>query len=95
MKKIFYVGVIIGGIFGIVIALSMDLVLGNTLGGGWSDAVAHDLNRLFKTNLSSDNILVIIGVVLSISIIGLIGAFIGGIFSIMIARIFVILTKER
>lgn len=95
MKKVFYIGVIGGGLFGIIIALSMDLILGNTLGGGWREAVASDLNRLFNTNLQKDSLIVIIGVIISIGIIGLVGAFIGGIFSLMIARILIILTKER
>lgn len=95
MKRAFYVGTVLGGLFGIIIALSMDLILGNTLGGGWSDAVAKDLNRLFNANFSNTSIIVIIGVIISIGIIGVIGAFIGGIFGIMIARIFLALTKER
>lgn len=95
MKKAFYVGAIIGGLFGIIIALSMDLVLGETLGGGWRKAVANDLNKLFNSNLSENNIIVLIGVVISIGIIGLFGSIIGGIFSVMIARIFFILSRGR
>lgn len=95
MKKAFYVGVIAGGLFGIIIALSMDLVLGETLGGGWRKAVANDLNKLFNSNLSENNIIVLIGVVISIGIIGLFGSIIGGIFSVMIARIFLVLSRGR
>lgn len=95
MKKAFYVGVIAGGLFGIIIALSMDLVLGETLGGGWRKAVANDLNKLFNSNLSENNIIVLIGVFISIGIIGLFGSIIGGIFSVMIARIFLILSRGR
>jgi uncharacterized membrane protein len=94
VKRAFYIGVILGGILGIAVALSMDLILGKSLGGGWSEAVANDLNRLFKTDLPPDNFIVIIGVIIAVSIIGAFGAFIGGIFSVMIARLFRALTKN-
>lgn len=94
MKRAFYIGVILGGILGVAVALSMDLILGKSLGGGWSEAVANDLNRLFKTDLSPNNFIVIIGVIIVVGIIGAFGAFIGGIFSVMIARLFQALTKN-
>ncbi len=95
MKKAFYIGAVAGGLLGIVISLSMDLLLGNALGGGWSEAVAHDLNNLFRTNLPQTHVLVILGVFVVISIIAAFGSFIGGVFSVMIARLFIMLTKER
>ncbi len=73
----------------------MDLLLGNTLGGGWSEAVAHDLNSLFKTNLPQYHVIVILGVFVVIGIIASIGSFIGGVFSVMIARLFLMLTKGK
>lgn len=95
MKKAFYIGVILGGILGVVVALSMDLLLGESLGGGWREAVANDLNRTFQSHFSQNNILVIIGTILVISLIGGFGAIIGGICSVIIARFFKTLTKER
>ena len=94
MKKAFYAGAIFGGVLGIVVALSMDLLLGQSIGGGWSEAVAHDLNNLFKTNLSNHHFIVILGVLVVISFIGLFGSFIGGVFFVMAARLFKMLTKE-
>ncbi len=93
MKKAFYVGAIFGGVLGIVVALSMDILLGQSIGGGWSEAVAHDLNYLFKTNLSNHHFIVILGVLVVISFIGLFGSFIGGVFSVMAVRLFKMLTK--
>ena len=93
MKKAFYVGAIFGGVLGIVVALSMDILLGQSIGGGWSEAVAHDLNYLFKTNLSNHHFIVILGVLVVISFIGLFGSFIGGVFFVMAARIFRMLAK--
>ena len=49
---------------------------------------------MFKANLSPSNFIVIIGVIIVVSIISAFGSFIGGIFSVMIARLQV-LTKER
>lgn len=95
MKKAFYVGIIAGGLLGVAIALSMDLLLGESLGGGWSEAVANDLNRLFNANFSNTHFLVIIGVIFVVGIIGAFGAFVGGICSVMIARLFTMLTKEK
>jgi len=94
MKKAFYVGAAIGGLLGVVVALSMDLLLGQSIGGGWSSAVAHDLNHLLKLNLSEHHFIVIIGVVVVISFIGLFGSFVGGVFFVMAARLFKMLTKE-
>ncbi|HEX8949840.1 MAG TPA: hypothetical protein VF790_12795 [Dissulfurispiraceae bacterium] len=95
MKRAFYIGLIAGGLLGIVVALSMDLLLGKSLGGGWSEAVAHDLNHLLNTNMPQTHIVVIIGVVIVVGIIGAFGAFLGGIVSVMIARLFTMLTKEK
>jgi len=95
VKKAFYAGAVAGGILGLTVALSMDLMFGQSFGGGWSEAVANDLNRMFKANLSPSNFIVIIGVIIVVGIIGAFGSFIGGIFSVMIARLFQVLTKER
>ena len=95
MKKAFYIGAVAGGLLGIIISLSMDLLLGQALGGGWSEAVAHDLNNLFRTNLPQTHVLVILGVIVVIGIIAAFGAFIGGVFSLMVARLFIMLTKGK
>jgi hypothetical protein len=95
IKKAFYIGVILGGALGIAIALSMDIILGKVLGSGWREAVANDLNRIFQAGFSENHFIVIIGTIIVIGIIGVFGAFIGGIFSVMIARLFEMLTKEH
>lgn len=95
MKKAFYVGLIVGGIMGVVVALSMDLILGKSLGGGWSEAVAHDLNRMFDMTLPQDHICVISGVVIVIGIIGAIGSFIGGVSFLMVARLLLMISRGK
>lgn len=94
MKKAFYVGAVLGGILGVVVALSMDLLLGQSIGGGWSNAVAHDLNQLFKSDLSNNHVIVIAGVIVVVGLIGLFGSFVGGVFFVMASRLFKMLTKE-
>lgn len=94
MKKAFYVGAVLGGILGVVVALSMDMLLGESIGGGWSNAVAHDLNQLFKSDLSNNHVIVIAGVIVVVGLIGLFGSFVGGVFFVMAARLFKMLTKE-
>ena len=94
MKKAFYVGAVVGGILGVIVALSMDMLLGESIGGGWSNAVAHDLNQLFKSDLSNNHVIVIAGVIVVVGLIGLFGSFVGGVFFVMASRLFKMLTKE-
>ncbi len=95
MKKAFCIGALAGGALGVVVALTMDMLLGQNPGGGWSEAVASDLNHLFKTNFSTHHVIVIIGVVLVVGCIGAFGAFAGGTFTVLIAKLFEALTKEK
>jgi len=95
MKKAFYIGIILGGILGVTVALSMDILLGGTLGGGWREAVANDLNRMFHAGFSQNHFLVIIGTIIVIGIIGGFGSIIGGIGAVIIARFFKMLLREK
>jgi hypothetical protein len=94
VKKAFYLGAVLGGILGVTVALSMDMLLGESIGGGWRTAVAHDLNQMFSSNLSNNHVVVIAGVIIVVGLIGLFGSFVGGVFFVMAARLFKILTKE-
>ncbi|HET6514056.1 MAG TPA: hypothetical protein VFG09_02770 [Thermodesulfovibrionales bacterium] len=95
MKRAFSIGAVVGGILGIAVALSMDLLLGGAVGGGWREAVAHDLGSLFGRPFGQNSFFVIIGVVFVLGIIGAFGAFVGGIFGLMIGRLLSFLTKEH
>ncbi|HYA26988.1 MAG TPA: hypothetical protein VEE82_03230 [Thermodesulfovibrionales bacterium] len=95
MKRGFFIGAICGAILGVIISLSMDLVLGDALGGGWREAVAHDLGALFGTTFGNNSFVVLTGVVAVIGFIAAFGAFVGGIFGVMITRLFSFLTKEE
>ena len=93
MKKGFYIGSLCGGILGVIIALSMDLVLGGALGSGWREAVAHDLEALTGKTFGINSVVVLLGVALVVGFIGAFGALVGGIFGVMLARLFSFLTK--
>lgn len=94
MKRGFYIGAIFGGLLGIVISFSMDLVLGDVLGGGWREAVAHDLGALTGRAFGNNSFFVIVGVVLIVSFIAAFGAITGGMFGVMLSRLLSFLTKE-
>jgi hypothetical protein len=95
MKKPFRIGAAIGGVLGVTVARTMDLILGQGLGEGWSEAVAHDLNRLLGLSLSSGHFLVTIGVILVVSFMGLFGALACGTFSVLVSKFFEVLTREK
>ncbi len=80
---------------GLVISLSMDLILGNALGGGWREAVAHDLGALTGKTFGQNSPFVWTGAVLIIGFIAAFGAFIGGVFGVMVTRLFSFLIKEQ
>jgi hypothetical protein len=73
----------------------MDLLLGDSMGGTWRDAVAHDLGALFGGSFSKNSPLVLAGTALVIGFIAAFGAFIGGIASVMITRLLHLLTKDQ
>lgn len=93
MKKGFYIGALFGGLSGVIIALTMDLLLGNALGGGWKDAVAHDLAALTGKAVDPQSWVVFSGVAVIVGIIGLVGAAVGGFFGVLLARLLSFLTK--
>jgi len=95
LKRGFIIGAIFGGVLGVVISLSMDLVLGGALGGGWREAVAHDLGVLFRMSFDNNSFFVVAGVFVVVGFIAAFGALVGGIFGVMIARLFSFLTKEE
>jgi hypothetical protein len=87
-NRIFRIGATLGGLLGILIAVGMDYVSGDVPGGGWTGAVAHDLS------LSPDNPATIIVAFLSVGIMVLISAMLGGICGLMLDRFFKIFTQE-
>jgi hypothetical protein len=87
-SRIFRIGATLGGLLGILVVVGMDYVSGDVPGGGWIGAVAHDLS------LSPDSPTAIIIAFLSVGIMVLISAALGGICGLMLDRFFKIFTQE-
>ncbi len=88
MKSPFKIGFWGGFILGIFVCLSMDLMLGGSLGGGWGEAVSNDLYRIMGVRYPTSHPVVIFGVAAVISLVGLIGGMMGGFFASVTARFF-------
>lgn len=84
----FRIGSAIGGLIGILIALGMDHLSGDVPGGGWTGAVAHDLN-LPQASLGSYIIAVIV-----VGFMVIISAGLGGLCGLALERFFKIFTQE-
>lgn len=95
MKKGFFIGAVCGGVLGIIICLSMDLVLGGALGGGWREAVAHDLGAIFGSTFDQNSFVVLLGVFVVIGFVAAFGAVVGGVFGVMVTRLLSFLIKEE
>jgi hypothetical protein len=95
VKKGFFIGAVCGGVLGVIICLSMDLVLGEALGGGWREAVAHDLGAIFGSTFDRNSFAVLFGVFVVIGFVAAFGALIGGVFGVMVTRLLSFLTKEE
>lgn len=95
MKKAFKTGMIVGAVLGLLVSLSMDFVMGQSLGGSWNEAVANDMNRLFNTSFSTTHIAVFAGVVIVIALISGFGAVMGGICGVIVVKAFSMLTGEK
>jgi hypothetical protein len=87
-SRIFRIGATLGGLLGILVVVGMDYVSGDVPGGGWTGAVAHDLS------LSPDSPVTIMIALLSVGIMVLISAVLGGICGLMLDRFFKIFTQE-
>lgn len=95
MKKAFRFGFAAGGALGLSVALGMDFLMGRSFGGGWGEAVANDLNRIFKTAYTTGHPAVIAGTVAVIAFVGVIGGLMGGLFTTVVARFFEVLQKKH
>jgi hypothetical protein len=95
LKRGLYIGCILGAFAGLAIAVGMDVILGDALGGTWRDAVAHDLAAMLGRAVDKSSFMVIAGVLLVIGFIVFFGAAVGGIFGVIMARLFSFLLKPR
>jgi hypothetical protein len=84
----FLLGVVIGGLMGVLIALGMDHLSGDVPGGGWTGAVAHDFN------LQQSSLWAFMLAVLAVAIMIIVSAGLGGLCGLALERFFKMFTQE-
>jgi predicted membrane protein len=86
-------GCIFGAVVGIAVALSIDFMTGEALGGGWYESVKHDVGLYFGPDWAEKSWAIYSGVVIVIIGIGVIGALIGAFFGAVTGKFLSIMTK--
>ena len=90
MRKIVKASIItgcnVGAVVGLVVALMLDLVSGNALGGGWYEAVYHDVGRVFGPQWAEKKWVIYSGIVTVVAFIGLLGALMGAMLGAIVGK---------
>ena len=87
-SRAFRIGAAIGGLLGMLVAFGMDKISGDVPGGGWTGAVAHDLNLPAAGAASFIIAIVMIAVMVIVS------AGLGGLCGLALDRFFKIFSQE-
>lgn len=95
LAKFFKYAFIGGFTIGIAVGLSMDLMLGQSLGGSWKQAVSADIERYFGAQYATNNLYVYAGIVVSILIIGILGGFVTGLLTMPLAMLYCFLMQKK
>ncbi len=88
VKKSIISGCNFGALLGVVVALMLDLVSDNALGGGWYDAVSHDVNLVFGPQWAEKKWVIYSGIVVVVGLIAFIGALLGAMFGAFVGMVF-------
>ena len=94
VKLSLWVGCIFGAVTGIVVSLSIDFMIGGSLGGGWYESVKHDINLLFGPNWAKKGWIVYSGILIVVGGIGVIGAVIGAFFGALVGKFFSLMNNS-
>ncbi len=90
MSKIFKLSVLVGcnfgAILGILVSLMLNFVSGGS-GGGWYEAVEHDLGLWFGPEWAAIPGVVYTGIVLVIVLLSAIGALLGAFFGAVVGKV--------
>lgn len=77
----------LGGVIGLVVALMLDLVSGNALGGGWYEAVYHDVGLVFGPQWAAKKWVVYSCIIAVVGFIGFLGALMGAALGAIVGKI--------
>ncbi len=86
-------GCIFGAVLGITVALLLDFMTGGVLGGGWYEAVRHDIGLIFGDQWADRQWFVYSGIVIVIAMISTIGAIIGAFFGVIVGKVFSVMMR--
>lgn len=88
-------GAVCGAVMAVAISLLLDVLYADALKGTWRDAISKDLESFFSVNLSPDSFAVTVLFLIILAILGLFGAFMGSMFSVIVFRFIELLTREH
>lgn len=94
LRRLLLAGALTGAAMGIALAIFMDTLYADSLGGTWLDAIKHDLDMVFSADFNRQGMAVkaVFGLVLSV--LALFGAAMGYVFSFIIYKFFGLLRGE-
>jgi hypothetical protein len=93
LKKAVRIGAAIGGLFSFIMALSMDLLMADSLSGTWWDAAAKDAVRMFGPFYGQNVVVVALVLLVVIGFLVGFGALLGAAAGFILNRFFKIMLK--
>ena len=93
VKSSIIAGCIFGAVTGLAVSLSIDFMVGDSLGGGWYESVKHDINLWFGPGWAGKDWAIYLCIVILIGGIGIIGALIGSVFGAIAGKFFSLMSK--
>jgi hypothetical protein len=88
-------GAVCGAVMAVAISLLLDVLYADALKGTWRDAISKDLDSFFSVSLPPDSLAVGALFLIILAILGLFGAFMGAMFSVIVFRFIDLLTREE
>lgn len=87
-------GAVVGAVMAVAISLLLDVLYADALNGTWRDAISKDLHSFLSVDLPPDSFTVTVLFLVVLAIMGLFGAFLGAMFSVIVFRFIDLLTRE-
>ena len=93
LKKAVFIGAMLGAVFTLCIALSMDLFFSDTFQGTWRDAAAKDVTRMFGPACGQNAFAVTLVLILVMGFLAGFGAMLGAAAGLVMNRFFKLVLK--